>query len=104
MSKDKTKRYEGSEHELRAQTLELDDLHHDVGMPAMAQALSAMRATSRRTFLLGAGAAMAGGAALAVGSGALPTLAAASSRRVSAVDAAAFPPPGLKGDRLSRAR
>jgi hypothetical protein len=67
-------------------------------MPAMAQALSAMRATSRRTFLLGAGAAMAGGAALAVGSGALPTLAAASSRRVSAVDAAAFPPPGLKGD------
>jgi hypothetical protein len=67
-------------------------------MPAMAQALSAMRATSRRTFLLGAGAAMAGGAALAVGSGALPTLAAASSRRISAVDAAAFPPPGLKGD------
>jgi Ferritin-like domain len=97
VSKDKTKRYEGSEHELRAQTLELDDLHHDVGMPAMAQALGAMRGSSRRTFLLGAGAAMAGGAALAVGSGALPTLA-ASTRRLSAVDAAAFPPAGLKGD------
>ena len=93
VSKDKTKQYEGSEHELRAQTLELDELHHDVGMPAMAQALGAMRGTSRRTFLLGAGAAMAGGAALAVGSGALPTLAAASTRRLSRVDAAAFPPP-----------
>ena len=57
-----------------------------------------MRGTSRRTFLLGAGAAMAGGAALAVGSGAVPTLAAASTRRLSAVDAAAFPPAGLKGD------
>jgi hypothetical protein len=57
-----------------------------------------MRGTSRRTFLLGAGAAMAGGAALAVGSGAIPTLAAASTRRLSAVDAAAFPPAGLKGD------
>ena len=92
MSKDKTKKFEGSEHELRAQTLELDELHHDVGMPAMAQALGAMRGTSRRTFLLGAGAAMAGGAALAVGSGALPTLAAASTRRLSAVE----PPHSLR--------
>src|ERR1700722_11309467 len=67
-------------------------------MPAMAEALSEMRGTSRRTFLLGAGAAVAGGAALAVGSGAVPTLAAASTRRLSAVHAAAFPPAGLKGD------
>jgi hypothetical protein len=41
---------------------------------------------------------VAGGAALAVGSGAVPTLAAASTRRLSRVDAAAFPPAGLKGD------
>ena len=41
---------------------------------------------------------MAGGAALAVGSGAVPTLAAASTRRLSPVKAAAFPPAGLTGD------
>ena len=56
MSKNKTKKYEGSEHELHVQTLELDELHHDVGMPAMAEALGHMRSTSRRTFLMGAGA------------------------------------------------
>ena len=98
MSKSKTKKDEGSEHELRAQTLELDELHHDVGLPAMAEALAEMRGTSRRTFLMGAGAAVAGGAALAIGSGAVPTLAAASTRRLSHVNAAAFPPAGLKGD------
>ena len=96
MSKKTT--YEGSEHELRAQTMALDELHHDVGMPAMAQALSQMRGTSRRTFLMGAGAAVAGGAALAVGSGAVPSLAAASTRRLSAATAGAFPPAGLTGD------
>ena len=98
MSKNKTKKYEGSEEELQARTVELDELHHDVGMPAMAEALGAMRGTSRRTFLLGAGAAVAGGAAVAVGSGALPTLAAASTRRLAGVKASAFPPAGLKGD------
>jgi hypothetical protein len=98
VSKHRWKKYEGSEHELLARTVELDELHHDVGMPAMAEALGAMRATSRRTFLLGAGAAVAGGAAVAVGGGALPTLAAASTRRVSTVKASAFPPAGLKGD------
>ena len=98
MSTNKTKTYEGSEHELHAQTLELDELNHDVGMPAMAEALGEMRGTSRRTFLMGAGAAVAGGAALAVGSGAVPTLAAASTRRLSRVSAAAFPPAGLHGD------
>ena len=97
MSKNKTKTYEGSEHELHAQTLELDELHHDVGMPAMAEALAEMRGTSRRTFLMGAGAAVAGGAALAVGSGAVPTLAAASTRRLSHLSGA-FPPAGLQGD------
>ena len=98
MSKNKTKKYEGGEHELHVQTLELDELHHDVGMPAMAEALAEMRRTSRRTFLMGAGAAVAGGAALAVGSGAVPTLAAASTGRLSSVKASAFPPAGLTGD------
>jgi hypothetical protein len=56
-----------------------------------------MRGTSRRTFLLGAGAAVAGGAALAVGGGAVPTLAAASTRRLSS-STAAFPPAGVTGD------
>jgi hypothetical protein len=98
VSKNRTKKYEGTERELRARTVELDELHHDVGMPAMAEALGAMRGTSRRTFLLGAGAAVAGGAAVAVGSGALPQLAAASTRRLSSVKASAFPPAGLKGD------
>lgn len=97
MSKNRTRKYEGSEHELHTQTLELDELHHDVGMPALAEALTDMRGTSRRTFLMGAGATVAGGAALVVGSGAMPTLAAASTRRVSH-DAAAFPPAGLQGD------
>jgi hypothetical protein len=95
VSRDRTKKFKGSERELRVQTLELDELHHDVGMPAMAEALGEMGGTSRRTFLLGAGAAVAGGAALAtIGSGALPALAGASSHRVST----AFPPSGLTGD------
>jgi hypothetical protein len=98
VSRNKSKKYEGSEHELIARTVELDELHHDVGMPATAEALGAMGGTSRRTFLLGAGAAVAGGAAIAVGSGALPTLAAASTRRLAGVKASAFPPAGLKGD------
>ena len=97
MSKDKTKKFKGTERELQARTLELDELHHDVGLPAVAEALAEMRGTSRRTFLMGAGGAMAGGAALAVGSGAVPTLAAASTRRLPAVKAA-FPPAGLTGD------
>ncbi len=98
MSKKKAKTYEGSARELRDQTVELDELHHDVGMPAMAQALAEMRGTTRRTFLMGAGAAVAGGAALAVGGGAVPTLAVASTRRHRSVKATAFPPHGLTGD------
>jgi hypothetical protein len=88
-------------------TKELDELHNDVGMPAMRQGISDMidnmkggiRPTSRRTFLMGAGAAAAGGAAMMV-IGA-PSLAGASTRTLSSartVDAAAFPPAGLTGD------
>ncbi len=91
----------GSEHELRMLTHELDELHHDVGMPALREAAGDMGGTSRRTFLLGAGAALAGGAALAAGSLALPALPAlAGSPRATTVanQAAPFPPAGLTGD------
>jgi rubrerythrin len=55
-------------------TRDLDDLHHDVGMPAMKEALGrwadglrtgTSRPTNRRTFLLGAGGALAGAGVLA---------------------------------------
>jgi hypothetical protein len=102
--------FAGTESELSSMTTDLDALHHDVGMPAMRDGVAAMidgmedqrspRSTSRRTFLLGAGAAAAaGGAILAMGGA--PALAGASSRSVSATRAyaaATFPPPGLNGD------
>jgi Ferritin-like domain len=100
--------FAGTESELISMSEDLDQLHHDVGVPAMRDGVAAMiedvertpRSTSRRTFLLGAGAAAAaGGAMLALG--AAPALAGSSSRRFDAVrptEAAAFPPSGLKGD------
>jgi hypothetical protein len=102
--------FSGTESELLAMTRDLDDLHNDVGMPAMRQGITDMienmkgtafssSGHSRRTFLMGAGAAAAGGAALMViGS---PAMAGASTRKLSSfssVDAAAFPPKGLTGD------
>ena len=91
-----TSSFEGSEHELDTLTSELDLLHHDVGRPLMAEATGAMHGTSRRTFLLGAGAAVAGGAALAaVGGPAMASVAGASTRRLAS---SAFPPKGLSGD------
>ena len=59
-----------------------------------------VRPTSRRTFLMGAGAAVAGGAAL-MAVGATPGLAAAATQaesRLHVADAAAFPPASYKGD------
>jgi hypothetical protein len=56
-----------SEHELAAMTSNLDQLHHDVGMPAMNAAIqqwTEKTRTNRRGFLIGAGA-VAGGALLA---------------------------------------
>jgi Ferritin-like domain len=101
--------FAGSESELNAMTKEMDELHNDVAMPSMWAGVSNMidgmrgatvRPTSRRTFLMGTGAAVAGGAALlAVGS--TPGLAAAATRAESHLhlaDAAAFPPAGYKGD------
>ena len=99
--------FEGTERELTSMTNDLDALHNDVGMPAMRAGISEMienmkggvGPTSRRTFLMGAGAIAAGGAALmTVGA---PAMAGASTRRVASVkglSAAAFPPAGLTGD------
>jgi hypothetical protein len=56
-----------SEHELTVMTNDLEQIHNDVGMPAMHRALSEWTErsrTSRRGFLIGAGA-LAGGAVLA---------------------------------------
>jgi hypothetical protein len=99
--------FAGTEGELLSMTKELDELHFDVGMPAMRQGVANMidnmrggiRPTSRRTFLMGAGAAVAGGAALmTVGGVAMPAMAGASTRRSATLNAAAFPPAGLTGD------
>jgi len=92
-------------------TKNLNEFHHDTGESSMWAGVSSMidgmrgaevitRPTSRRTFLMGAGAAVAGGATLlAVGS--TPGLAAAATRaesRLHLADAAMFPPAGYKGD------
>jgi hypothetical protein len=108
VSKPRKVTFEGSESELLGMTKDLNELHGDVGLPAMDEGISNMidvvgggaRATSRRRFLLGAGAAAAGGAAMFVVGG-TPTLAGAATRSLSSFDAAkaaAFPPAGLKGD------
>jgi hypothetical protein len=102
--------FQGTESELLAMTRELDDMHHDVGMPAMWEGVSNMidnlsdntqaRSTSRRTFLLGVGGAVAGGAILSTGLS--PLLAGAATLQkpsaTSVLSSKAFPPAGLKGD------
>jgi hypothetical protein len=106
----KQAQFAGSESELKAMTEELDELHNDVGAPSMWAGVSNMvehmrgseglaRSTSRRTFLVGAGAAAAGGAAF-MALGANPGLAGAATRAESRLHLAdaAFPPAGLKGD------
>jgi hypothetical protein len=92
-------------------TNELDELNNDVVVTSMWAGVSNMidwmrgeggivRPTSRRHFLVGAGAAVAGGSAL-MAVGAAPGLAAAATRqeaRLHGAHAAAFPPRGYKGD------
>ena len=73
MSKRSKELFAGTEGELVSMTEELDELHHDVGMPAMRQGIANMidnmkgqastRSTSRRTFLMGAEGIVAGGVA-----------------------------------------
>jgi Ferritin-like domain len=104
--------FSGTEAELVAMTSDLDQLHHDVGLPAMEAGVSEMidrmgetsvpSPNSRRTFLVGSGAALAGGAAL-LAVGASPGLAAAATRATRSEHAethlsAAFPPANLTGD------
>jgi hypothetical protein len=90
---------------------DLDELNNDVAVPSMWAGVSNMiegmrgesgiaRPSSRRTFLIGAGAAMAGGAAV-MAVGAAPGLVGAATRRESRLhlgDAAMFPSASYKGD------
>ncbi|HQU27361.1 MAG TPA: ferritin-like domain-containing protein, partial [Acidimicrobiales bacterium] len=102
--------FTGSERELLSLTKDLDELHNDVGVPAMGAGVERMveaahsttpsvRGTSRRTFLLGAGATTVATAAL-LGAG-VPGVAGALTRGrtgTSGPDGRAFPPAGLSGD------
>lgn len=103
--------FQGTESELLGMTKELDELHNDVGMPAMWSGVANMvdslkgetaaRASSRRHFLMGVGGVLAGSAALlTVGSN--PAIAGAATRPghtpSTRLTSLAFPPSGLTGD------
>jgi hypothetical protein len=111
MRNNKKNEFQGTESELRSMTRDLDQMHNEIGMPAMWAGVESMiekarqeeartRHSSRRTFLLGAGGAAIGGAALL--SAGMPSLAGATTRGTSAHGASAsglvFPPANLKGD------
>lgn len=91
-----------TEAEIVTMTKELDELHYDVGMPAMREGVAELReslrftttkSTSRRTFLLGTGGAIAGvGVLAAIAS--TPGLAAAAS---SSNGSSKSPEAGLTG-------
>lgn len=104
----KTRRHsiEASNAEIAATTRELDELHHDVGMPAMTEALAgwsdALRsgttaATNRRTFLLGAGGVVASAGVLAA-LASKPGRAAAATGSTTATSTSGSPASGLSGD------
>jgi len=103
---------ETTEAEISRMTGDLEDLHHDVGMPAMHETLAVWaedlrgatsRATDRRTFLLGAGALAVGGAAL-VAVNRTPGVAGAATNSSSSSSSSVNPPntkggiTGLSGD------
>jgi hypothetical protein len=115
--KNKKREFMGSEAELARMTRDLDQMHNDIGMPAMWDGVERVveasrreellsRASSRRTFLFGASAAVVGSAAVL--SAGLPSVAGAVTRmrgeagRAGAGSATlldhAFPPANLKGD------
>ncbi len=114
MRKNKKREFMGSEAELTRMTRELDEMHNDIGMPAMWDGVERVieasrreefltRESSRRTFLLGASAAAVGGTALlSVGlpsvAGAVSRSRAGSSGLGAGVSDHAFPPANLKGD------
>lgn len=110
MRRNKRNEFMGTEHELLAMTRTLDEMHNDVGMPAMwagvesvidatqSEAFSS-RSSSRRTFLLGMGGAAIGGAALlSVGAPAIAGAVSLGRDPHSSSTPKAFPPAGLKGD------
>ncbi|MGC2486084.1 MAG: ferritin-like domain-containing protein [Acidimicrobiales bacterium] len=118
MRRNKKREFVGSEAELVRMTQELDEMHNDLGMPAMWEGVERVieatrreefltRASSRRTFILGASAVAVGGTALL--SGGLPSIAGAVTRARagtssfgSASSSASvdhvFPPSNLTGD------
>ena len=80
-----------SEHELTVMTNDLEQIHHDVGMPAMESAINEWTErsrTSRRGFLIGAGAVAGGAALVAVGSSSPAAWARARSARSAKVSGA----------------
>jgi hypothetical protein len=99
----------GTEHELHALTADLDQLHNDVGMPAMRAGTAAMidavhsgtsvKTSDRRTFLMGITAALVGGGALLAHDWTGSRAGAATLRQMDAVRSGhAFPPAGDTGD------
>lgn len=98
---------EVSNAEIARMTRDLDQLHHDAGMPAMFDAVAeltdavragAAKATDRRTFLLGTGGLVAGAGILAA-IGSTPALAAAApSTSLPAASGAKSQGGGLTGD------
>ncbi|MGH3733920.1 MAG: ferritin-like domain-containing protein [Acidimicrobiales bacterium] len=112
MRRNKKREFLGTEGELVRMTRELDEMHYDVGMPAMWEGVERVietsrrdeflsRPSSRRTFLFGASAAVVGGAAVL--SAGLPSIAGAAGRLGGGVAPGpladrVFPPANLKGD------
>lgn len=99
-------KWHGTERELNTMTDDLDQMHHDVALPAMRAGVDKMiegmrerlssTSASRRGFILGASAGVAGGAAALL----VPSMAGATQRVSASSQASAevFPPKGLKGD------
>lgn len=97
---------EVSNAEIARMTRDLDQLHHDAGMPAMFEAVAELtdairvgplKATDRRTFLLGSGGFVAG-AGILVALGSRPGVAAAAPSTSLSAAARAKPDTGLSGD------
>ncbi len=97
----------GSESELRRMTAELDEIHNDLSLPALRQAVAQVteelrdehgtggrRRTSRRTFLLGTGAVAVGGVVLA----ACSSSSSSSSSSAAKSSSSAKYPANLTGD------
>jgi hypothetical protein len=96
---------EATEFEVAAMTRDLEGLHHDVGLPAMKEAMAGWtdafrsgttRPTNRRTFLLGVGGALAGAGVL-VAVATTPSLAGAAGAVTPTTSPSSNPEAGLSG-------